>query len=243
MFHFGRNDECAVGIDLLQAFDEFPTEYLGHGLDRKKEFPFVFRLHPLIVNGESTAGHYEMKMEMIPELAAPGVEDAEKTDLGAEMLGVTTELQECFRCRIKEKIVNFLPIVFSDRQELVRQGKNNMIIGNQQQVGQPGLDPLAPGYSLAFGAMTVATGVVGMFFMPAGGADIDMVTKFPLCGIARCHASPTVALQSIDEFSGNDPRKPGKYRQPPVVVVMIFPLLAVGSKSTPRVEQGTRQFS
>lgn len=56
----------------------------------------------------------------------------------------------------------------------MRQGENNMIVCNRQNVLQSRVNPLAPVYPLAFGAMPVTTRIISFLRVPAFLAHVYM---------------------------------------------------------------------
>lgn len=50
-----------------------------------------------MVGGQPTGGNHTMDMGVMQQVLAPGVEDREKTDLRAQMLGVAGDLEKGFR--------------------------------------------------------------------------------------------------------------------------------------------------
>ena len=176
--HLRRNHKRFGGMELLQSMDEFAAKDLRQSANGKEKLAFIFRLQPLIVNGQTAAGDNEMKMEMFPQLSTPGVQNSEKTDLGAKVLGVAAELEKGRAGGIEEDIVNRLLVVSGDRMEFVREGEDYVVVRDRQQVSHPGPDPFAPGYALAFRAVPIPAGVVGVFLVAAVRADINVITEF-----------------------------------------------------------------
>jgi len=60
--------------------------------------------------------------------------------------------------------------------KVMRQGKNNVIIGSRNGLFQPVVDPFVPGYALTLGAMTVPAGVKGLICKAAMVALINVIT-------------------------------------------------------------------
>ena len=95
-------------------------------------------------------------MGMNLEVLSPGMQHGEETDLGAQMLGVGRDGLQGFCCGLEKDAIDYLLILVSDRGDLFRHGKDHMKIGDLQKFGLPVLDPLCPGQTLAFWAVSIA---------------------------------------------------------------------------------------
>jgi hypothetical protein len=83
------------------------------------------------------------------------------------MFGVACDRLQGF-CRGLEKdaIDNFL-ILVSDRGDLFRYREDHVKIGDLQKLGLPILDPLRPGQTLAFGAVSIPAAIERVPFIAA----------------------------------------------------------------------------
>ena len=162
----------AVGCD--QSAEEFGPEYVGKCPDRKKKGRIVLGFHPLALCVDPACGDNEMDVGMQPELAAPGMKNAVKTDLGTQALGVFPELQQGLGGIFKQKVVHDPPIEPAQGIEHTGQGENTMVIGYRQKILDPGLNPSSSGDVIAARTMAVPTGVVSFFQMAAGIADFPV---------------------------------------------------------------------
>ena len=68
-------------------------------------------------------------------------------------------------------------VLVGDGSDLRRQGEHHMEIGDRQQLGLARRQPLGGGRPLAFGAMPVATGVVGDARVGTVLAALDMTAE------------------------------------------------------------------
>nr|WP_235337086.1 hypothetical protein [Pontibacter korlensis] len=75
---------------------------------------------------------------------------------------------------LKEGVVDKPGLMEGQLVEGVGQGEDHVEVGHGQELLLPGLDPLLPLSSLAFGAVAVATGVVAHAHLAAAGAGVHM---------------------------------------------------------------------
>ena len=70
-------------------------------------------------------------------------------------------------CGMEQCIVNLFWVLFSQRVELLWQGKDNVVVGHREQFALPLHDPPFAVGGLALGAVTVAAAIVEMLLMSA----------------------------------------------------------------------------
>jgi hypothetical protein len=102
-----------------------------------------------------------MEVGMMLEPLAPGVQDGDEADLGAEVPGIPPQRLERFRGGAKEQAVDEAFVLQSQRAERIRKREDDVEVGDVQQLLPAGIEPLGPGRGLALRAMAVATRVVG----------------------------------------------------------------------------------
>ena len=83
----------------------------------------------------------------------------EETDLGSEMLGVEGNFQKSFRTGAEQEVIEDLLVVQRQLGKLVRQGEDNMDIGDRQEFVLASRHPFIAGSALALGAMPIAATV------------------------------------------------------------------------------------
>src|SRR5215467_10514999 len=105
---------------------------------------------------------------MMREGGAPGMEEGDDADAGAQVLGVGCDC-ECGvgRC-LHEQVIDHGLVLIGDVAELGRQGINHMKILDRQQFGLALGEPPARGGGLTLWAVAVATTVVGDDGVSAG---------------------------------------------------------------------------
>jgi hypothetical protein len=109
------------------------------------------------------------------QVLAPGVEDGEETDFGAQMLGIAGNREEGFGGGAGEDIVDHFFVMEGDGGERLGDGEDHVEILHGQQLGGAPLEPLGARRPLALGAVPVAAGAVlnvGIVAVvaPSGGA-------------------------------------------------------------------------
>jgi len=88
--------ELPGGVSIEESCREFAAEDLAENPYWEKKAVTV-RLNPLaVIRGQATGRHDTVDVRMMLKFLIPGVQDAQETDLGAEMLGVGRNLNQCF---------------------------------------------------------------------------------------------------------------------------------------------------
>ena len=162
---------AAERLDKLPAKD--PTEDL-HG----QEEAGVLRMNPALVIGREAAGRHDaVHVRMADQGLAPGVEDAQHADLGAEMPRVGGDLAERRRARLEEPGVQARTIPIGQRQQRMREREDDVHIRHVEQLALARVEPALPGLRLALRAVPIPTRVIGDGLMPAGVTPIEMAPE------------------------------------------------------------------
>src|SRR5450759_3072427 len=135
-------------VGLLERGAEFTAEDLAETPYREKEV-VLSGAYPLrVVLRQAAGGHHAVHVGMMLELLIPGVEDTEKADLSAEMLGVSGNLNQCFSTAAEQQTVDHCLVLQGQRRQLMGEREDHMRIGGSEQFatarGQPALARLAP---------------------------------------------------------------------------------------------------
>ena len=72
-----------------------------------------------------------MDMRMKIKLLAPAMQDAEETDLCAEVSGVARHFEKGFRTATKEEIVEELLVLQDQRRQAAGKGEDHMGVGRR----------------------------------------------------------------------------------------------------------------
>jgi hypothetical protein len=103
---FAVKAEFVVGMQTTQARHKLAAKHTAEHFHRKKEV--VGRGNPSGVIDRQTAGrNHAMDMGMMQQLLIPGMQDAEESNLGAEMFGITGDLKKSFGAGAKQEGVDF----------------------------------------------------------------------------------------------------------------------------------------
>ena len=101
-----------------------------------------------------------MNVGMKEQVLSPRVQNAEKTNLRSEILGIARNLAECFSYGAKQEVVEFRLILQDERVEFMRQREDHVEVSGWKQFQLPRVDPSTTCLSLTLVAMTIATAVV-----------------------------------------------------------------------------------
>jgi hypothetical protein len=99
-----------------------------------------------------------MDMGMVMEVLSPGVKHGEEAELGTQVSGVGSDLEQGLRRGAQEKMVDNLRVLQSQRGQLLRQCKDQVEVRHREKFAGSLGQPLVAGRELAFWAMPVAAG-------------------------------------------------------------------------------------
>ena len=134
--------------------------------------------HPTrAIRSQAPRGQDTMQVGVMVQLLAPGVEDGEATDLGAEMLGGPGDILERLGDRAKEQPIEEARVLERQRPEVMRQGKDHMAVGGLEDLPLSGGEPCRLGRAVTFGTAAVAAGVIRLRFVPTVVALGDMAAQ------------------------------------------------------------------
>ena len=166
--------ELAASEGRRQAVEEQPSEGLRQGPDGEQEIGFASD-PSLAVEGDAAAGDEAMDMRVMGQRLPPGVQDGDESDPSAEALG--GERHERLRGGAHQQAVDRLLVLESDLGHRLRQGEDNVEVGNRQQLGLTGGEPLRARRPLTFPAMAVSARVVGDAGKPAIVTALDVAAE------------------------------------------------------------------
>jgi hypothetical protein len=101
-----------------------------------------------------------MEMGMMVQGLTPGMQDREKPDLSASVLGITRNRLERHGNGLKQQTVHHARILQGEGTERCRQGKNHVAVGDVQEVPLARSEPSSLGTALTLGAVPIATRVI-----------------------------------------------------------------------------------
>ena len=136
------------------------------------------------------------------EVLAPGVQDGREAERASQVLRIPREGLERLAGCAKEQIVDDAGSRKSQPTELVGQREDDVEVGDGEQVGAAGLEPVLLGEQLALRAVAVATGVVD------GAAVSAAVTLFEVTaeggGAAGREGTQDLVLEQRDLMGGTE---------------------------------------
>jgi len=161
-------------MGLQDAFQKLGPEYVGQCRDWKKKGCSIVKGSPFAGRVDSPCCDDIMHMGMGPQFTSPGVEDAVKPDGGTQALGIMAKVQESLGGMFKQQIVHHLPVIAAQGVELMRQGKDTVVVGRRQEFVNPCFHPFLPGNIITAGTVAVPAGVVSFLQVAAGVADFPV---------------------------------------------------------------------
>ena len=115
-----------------------------------------------------------MQMNVRLELLIPGMQCGENSDTSSQVLGIGQELGQRLGGGSKEDVCQLGTVESPEDIELMREGKDDVMMRTGQQSLFPAVEPLSFGKPSALRAAAVPTGVVGNLMEVAVGATVDM---------------------------------------------------------------------
>jgi len=136
--------------------------------------------HPAAsVGAQSAAGDEVMDVGMEDECAAPGVEDAQHAQLGAQAFGVAGEVLQGLGAGGKQEVQPGLELRADEHSQFLRHRKGDQEVGHGEQ------EPLAlafqPGVSVGLAALGTVAVVAGMILV-VKARTVRTLEEFPAQG-------------------------------------------------------------
>src|ERR1700687_1121418 len=121
-----------------------------------------------------------MDMGMEPELLMPGMQHGEEAKFRAEVSGIASDFEKCFRTGTEQQIVDDFLVLQSQWSKLRRKCEDHMDVARREKFSLTCVDPTFAGRGLTLRAVSIAAAVVGNSgTMPAAGAFIEITAE---CG-------------------------------------------------------------
>jgi hypothetical protein len=144
----------------LQTGDELTAEDATEYADRQEEG--IAGMDPAgVIWGQTSGGDQAMDMRMSQQILAPGMQHGEESDLSPQVFGIGGNLQKGLRTGAEQEVIEDLLVLQRQLTELMRQGEDNMDIGDRQEFVLASGDPLIPSSALALGAVPIAATIKG----------------------------------------------------------------------------------
>ena len=129
------------------------------------------------VRRQAAAGNDDVDVRMVGQRRAPGVQHGGEADARAQMLRVGGDRGQRLGGGPEQEVVDGGLVVERDGADRRRQGEDDVIVGNRQQLRLAVFEPLPRRGGLALRAMPVAAGIVGDAFVRAVLAALDMAAE------------------------------------------------------------------
>ena len=108
--------DLALFKSAFQSRSEFATEHATENFHRKKEG--IAWMDPVLaIEGQSSGGDDAMHVWMMIQLLGPCMKNAEESDLGAEMFGIPSCLEQCFSACPEQQAVKDSLILKRQRRQ------------------------------------------------------------------------------------------------------------------------------
>jgi hypothetical protein len=111
--------ELALTEVAFQSDDKLAAKNLSEDGDGEKEARV--RWNPTgVLERQSAGGHDTVGMGVMFEFLIPGVKHTEEADLGSEMFGIASDLEEGFGTGLQQQMVQDFLVLQSKRSQLMR---------------------------------------------------------------------------------------------------------------------------
>ena len=101
------------------------------------------------------------------QVLAPGMDYGEKADLSAQVLGISGDGEQGLRRSPEQNAIEFPLVLIGNGCNLFWHGEDHVEVLGVQEFGSAILEPLSPGERLAFWAVPIRAGVIGVALMAA----------------------------------------------------------------------------
>ena len=146
--------EFVLRMQLFESIHELASEHFTQNVHRQEEF--LLRVDPLRVVGSQPAGwNHTVDVRMKLEFLVPGVQDAEETDLGAEVPRIAGDLKQRLGAGPEQESIDLAFIHQRQWRKLTRQRKDHVNVARGQEFFSPRFQPAVASVSLALRAMPV----------------------------------------------------------------------------------------
>jgi hypothetical protein len=139
----------------VQGLEEATAKKTGQDADGQEEAVFA-RYPALTVRGQSAAGYDTVHMRVVQEILSPSVQDGDKSDLDAQMLGISGKFEQSLRNRTEQNVIKGLLIPQDKRIKFPWNGKNHMEVWDRKEIFFPLFKPSLFGKELTFRAVSVS---------------------------------------------------------------------------------------
>lgn len=161
-----------LGALLLEGLAEEGSAAVAQGFDGQEELG-AGGLPAALVEAEAAAGDQAVDVGMIFEGAGPGVEDGQQTQGGAEAFGILRQILQGLSAGAQEQVVAEAGVGADPAAQAFGHSEGDQEIGDRQQEGGVGREPLVGVLPAALGAVAVIARVIGEMAVAAIGAGVE----------------------------------------------------------------------
>src|SRR5438445_654027 len=111
------------------------------------------------------------------KILAPGMQHAQEANLGTEMLGIRSNLQQSGGTTAEQEVVDDLLVLKSQPGEFMRKGEDHMEVADRKEFSTTFREPPVASAGQTLRAMAITAGVVGDGAMTAAGTAIEMAAQ------------------------------------------------------------------
>jgi hypothetical protein len=207
-----EEDEAAGRMQGRDPFEEEAAEQAGEHAHRQEEATLAGDpARP--VRRQAAAGHDDVDVRMVGQRRAPGVQYGGEADARAQVLRIGGDGSQRLGGGPEQEVVDGGLVLERDGADRGRQGEDDVIVGNRQQLRLAVFQPLPRGGRLTLRAMPIAAGN-GRRPLPALWA-LSVMGSWRRFGhaLAPSAANPALhyegRLRSASSLSGgwNEPRR------------------------------------
>lgn len=135
-------------------------------------------MHPTsVIARDSSRRDDAVDMRMGEQVLAPGVENAEDADFGAQVLGIGRDFPQGGGRGGEKEVVKRTRIVLRQDVDLVGDGEDDVKVVGREEFALPGGQPAFARLCLALRAASVATRVIRDGLVSASWTSIEMATE------------------------------------------------------------------
>ena len=146
--------------DSLKEIEKLAAEHAAEDLHRQKER--ILGMNPMGVAWIETAGRNDaVEMRMQSQVLSPRMQNGEEADFSPEMPGVGGNFEHGLSAGAEEQIVEQPWVTLTQRVQLMGQGEDDVEVRDAEQVLFASCQPTVTCLRLAFGTVSVATGIIG----------------------------------------------------------------------------------
>lgn len=129
------------------------------------------------VRCDPAARNKKMNMRVVLEILPPGVQNAEETNLGTEVLWVGGDLPQRLRGRLEQDVVDHGLVLEGDDLDLRRHGEHHVEVGHVEQFRPTVLEPFSSCETLTLRATAITARVERDPLMAAIAAPLDVTAE------------------------------------------------------------------